>query len=80
MDDLVLFVKVLLEPVEVIQYCLETFCTYSGEKVNATRLEFFFSKNVNYNKAKEINKPFGFTITSDLGIPLHHKKSVKRNF
>ena len=41
-DNLILFAKVAMEQMEVIRYCLETFCLRSREKVNKAKSKILF--------------------------------------
>nr|KYP70239.1 Putative ribonuclease H protein At1g65750 family [Cajanus cajan] len=77
-DDLILFAEARLDQVEIIQACLNLFCTSSGQKISQEKTRIFFSKNVNWNVINEISSSFSFQQAENLGkylgIPLHHSR------
>lgn len=57
-DDLLLLAEASCEQAHMIQEVLNTFCASSGEKVNNTKTQVFFSKNVRPPEIKGISLYF----------------------
>ncbi|KAK4265131.1 hypothetical protein QN277_026221 [Acacia crassicarpa] len=83
-DDIILFTEASLQQAEMVRECLAHFCDCSGLKVNASKTQVFFSKNINHNRCTELSTVLGFTQTADLGkylgVQLHHKRVGKESF
>lgn len=81
-DDLLLLVEASCDQARIIHWILEDFCNSSGAKVNKTKTQIFFSKNVRNGEASCIGNSLGFTITKDLrknlGMPLLHSRVTKK--
>nr|KYP65965.1 Putative ribonuclease H protein At1g65750 family [Cajanus cajan] len=77
-DDLILFAEANMNQVEIIQSCLNHFCSSSGQKISQEKTRIFFSKNVARTVREEISSAFGFQRAENLGkylgIPLHHSR------
>lgn len=83
-DDLVLFGEASVENAAVLQETLNTFCRYSGYKINASKSSLFFSNNTNDSLRGAIGNFLGFQQTDDLGmylgVPLFHSRISKNTF
>ncbi|KAH9684963.1 putative ribonuclease H protein [Citrus sinensis] len=68
----------------VINDVLNVFCMSSGEKVNKSKTQVFFSRNVNPIEAKEIGAALGFSVTKNLGkylgMPVIHSRVNKQTY
>nr|KYP56524.1 Putative ribonuclease H protein At1g65750 family [Cajanus cajan] len=77
-DDLLLFAEASVDQVEIIQTCLDLFCSSSGQKVSQDKTRIHFSKNVSWRVREEISNKFGFLRTDNLGkylgVPIHHRR------
>lgn len=73
-----LFCKAMPEQAENITEILDTFCYYSGQKVNRNKSQIFFSPNVLNGTVADIYRKVGFVWVEDLriyiGMSLIHKR------
>lgn len=53
---------------------LNDFCASTGQIVSDAKTLVNFSKNVANSEAKQLGEALGFIITSNLGVPLLHKR------
>lgn len=83
-DDLVLFGEASFENAVVMQETLDTFCLYSGHKINASKSKLFFFHNTDDNLRAMIGNIMGFQPIDDLesylGVPIFHSKTIKNTF
>ena len=83
-DDLILLGEVSSMQAMVINDVLNIFCMSSGEKVNKSKTQVFFSQNVNPIEAKEIGAALGFSVTKNLGkylgMPVIHSRVNKQTY
>ncbi|KAH9667242.1 putative ribonuclease H protein [Citrus sinensis] len=83
-DDLLLLAEVNFEQAGVINMVLNTFCQSSEAKVNKTKSQVFFSKNISARSMKRIGADLGFPITKDLGMylemPLLHTRVSQHTY
>ncbi|KAA3477388.1 Retrovirus-related Pol polyprotein LINE-1 [Gossypium australe] len=77
-EDLVIFSKAYLKHSGLLKNFLGKFCELSGHKVNARKINVFFSFGVKENLRKDINNFLGFQEVHDwghyLGVPLFHQR------
>lgn len=59
-NDLILFAKVGMDQVVVINQCLEAFCKSSRQKISSDKTRIFFSQNMHHMKRREISEALGF--------------------
>ncbi|KAH9735416.1 putative ribonuclease H protein [Citrus sinensis] len=69
-DDLLLLAEADIEQAGVINMVLNNFCQSSKAKVNKTKSQVFFSKNISARDMKRIGAELGFSVTRDLGTYL----------
>ena len=83
-DDLLLLAEANIEQAGVINMVLNTFCQSSEAKVNKTKSQVFFSKNISARSMKRIGADLGFPITKDLGMyldmPLLHTRVSQHTY
>lgn len=77
-DDCFLFCKATLNEVDKTLSVFEHFCSLSGESINKSKSEIFFSQNLHHKLkkviAKSIKMPFRITKTKYLGIVFDPRK------
>ncbi|XP_019178992.1 PREDICTED: uncharacterized protein LOC109174182 [Ipomoea nil] len=75
-DDMVLFTEASIAQVDIVQRCLDSFCTASGQKISLSKSQVYFSKNTDPGAAAAITHKLGIEATSDmgryLGVPSIH--------
>lgn len=59
-DDLVIFVKAEMDQAILLKETLQSFCNFSGHKVNARKSNMYFSKGVDESLCDQISYLFGF--------------------
>lgn len=83
-DDLLLLAEASTIQAKVLSSVLDSFCYSSGAKVNNTKTQVFFSKNVSHKEAHNIGKLLGYTKSKDLGkylgMPLLHSRVTKKTY
>lgn len=79
-DDLVLFAKVDRKNCMAMKEVLDTFCSFSGQKVSATKTRVFFSPNIPIENRESLCEVLGFRSTPNLGkylgFPIKHTSSA----
>ncbi|KAH1032169.1 hypothetical protein J1N35_044343 [Gossypium stocksii] len=79
-NDLVIFSKADMKHCRLIKDILDSFCDLSGYKINARKMNIFFSKGVDATVADSISFWFGFQNVQNLGhylgVPLLHKRDT----
>ncbi|XP_061342523.1 uncharacterized protein LOC133288720 [Gastrolobium bilobum] len=82
-DDIILCAEASMDQAFVINQVLKLFSVASGQKVSEAKSRVFFSKNVGFNRAKEISECLGVGITNDLGkylgVNLNHRRVSKNS-
>lgn len=58
--DLIIFRRVEVQQAKIIKGIMESFCGYSSHKVNARKMNIFFSKGVNEELKEPINSIFSY--------------------
>lgn len=66
-DDLIVFGQTKENQVRVIIKVLDTLCSYSGHSVNMQKSNIFFSRGVEEDLGRRINRLFGFQMVQNLG-------------
>lgn len=70
-----------MDQAEVVSNILETFCYFSGQKVNVSKSQVYFSPSTHLAWADQIVSQLGFSKVENLGLylglPLLHAKSVR---
>lgn len=83
-DNLLLLAEASTIQAKVLSSVLDSFCYSSGAKVNNTKTQVFFSKNVSHIEANNIGKLLGSTTSKDLGkylgMPLLHSRVTKKTY
>ena len=83
-DDFLLLAEANIEQAEVINMVLDNFCQSLEAKVNKTKSQVFFSKNISAQITKRIGAAFGFSVTKDLGMylgmPLLHTRGSQHTY
>ena len=83
-DDLRLFAEASLNQAYNIDAVLETYCHSSEAKVNKSKTQIFFSKNITTRDARTIGNALGISVTHDLGcylgMPLLHSRVTKTTY
>ncbi|KAK5824504.1 hypothetical protein PVK06_019279 [Gossypium arboreum] len=79
-DNLVIFGKADVRRARLIKDLLDTFCGYSGHRVNVQKMNTFFSKGVDENLVRHLCDMLGFRKVHNLGlylgVPLFHDKVI----
>ena len=77
-DDLLLFAEASSAQALFINSVLDDFCLSSGAKVNKTKTQIYFSRNISGAVAGRLGRELGYTVTKDLGnylsMPLLHRR------
>lgn len=83
-DDLVLLAEASPDQFSRIRSILDEFYDASGQKVNLSKPQVFFSKNVSNGTATDLSNQLDIAVTSDLGrylgAPLLHQLISKHSF
>lgn len=83
-DDLLLLTEASCDQANIINSVLDAFCNSSSAKVNKSKTQVFFSKNVATAEANNISSIFSVSITQNLGrylgTPLLHSRLSKRTY
>ena len=83
-DDLLLLAEANIEQAGMINMVLNNFCQSSEAKVNKSKSQVFFSKNISARSMKRIGAELGFPITKDLGtylgMPLLHTRVSQHTY
>ena len=83
-DDLLLLAEASSDQARIVNSILEDFCISSGAKINITKTQLFFSKNIHNVEASRIGNFLGFIITKDLGkylgMPLLHSRVTMNTY
>lgn len=66
-DDLILFGRATKENITNVMHCLDTFCSFSGQRVNPNKSKILFSKNTLPNDISIVCRIARMEATSDLG-------------
>lgn len=66
-DDLLLLAEASREQTIIINLVLDAFCDSSGAKVNKSKTQVFFSKNISAAEANSNGSVLGVSITNNLG-------------
>ena len=69
-DDIILFAEASSSQAQIIQDCLNRFCSASGQKVSLPKSRVYFSKNVSTADRENICAQLGMEVTEDLGTYL----------
>lgn len=67
MDDILIVSEASQDQVLEIKRVLDSFCTFSGQKVNLHKSTIFFSKNVPSHLSSSISNSLGIPSTTDIG-------------
>lgn len=70
-NDLVLFCEASMAQVVVVNNILETSYYFSGQKVNFSKSQVFFSPTTPINVVEQICASLGFSNVGNLGSPLN---------
>lgn len=77
-DDLILIAEASRGQVDLIKNTLNEFCMASGQKVNLSKSQVFFSGNINDVDATSLSDSLGIAKTDDLGkylgVPILHQQ------
>ena len=83
-NDLLLLAEASSEQAFFINSVLEDICLSSVAKVNKSKTQVYFSKNVSVDVAGKLGRKLGYTVTKDLGkylgMPLLHIGVGKSDF
>lgn len=83
-DDMTLFSEASMEQMTVIKECLDKFYSISGQKVNYTQSQIFFSADVREDLAVNISSLAGISKTNNLGrylgVPSIHGRMTSSMF
>jgi hypothetical protein len=83
-DDLIIFAKATSSEATVISYCLNTYCSWSGQKINNGKSSIPFSKNTSLASISSILGIIPFRLTTSapfhLDLPLMFGHSRKEAF
>ncbi|XP_061367828.1 uncharacterized protein LOC133310843 [Gastrolobium bilobum] len=83
-DDILLCMEASLEQAFVVNQVLRVFALSSGQNISLDKTRVFFSKNVGFNKSKEISECLGIRSTPNLGkylgVYLNHSRVTKASF
>lgn len=81
---MVLFSEASTAQVEIIRDCLNRFCEALGQMISYSKLQVFFSINVNHDLVEEIAAKLNIERTEDLGkylgVPSFHGRVTCRTF
>lgn len=79
-----LFGEVSEENAHCMKEILDSFCQFSGHKMNAHKSKVSFSANMKPQDCDMIRATLGFQVEEDLGaylgVPLLHKRTIMRTF
>lgn len=80
-NDIVLFPEALVQQMEVIRSCLDSFCAWSGQRVGFAKYSIFFSSNVSSELLGNIVVVADILTILDLRIyleaPILHGRAMK---
>jgi hypothetical protein len=83
-DDLLIFGKASISEATTLKKCLDKYCLWSGQTINATKSSIRFSKNTNPTTSSNILNilPFSASLKSSiyLGLPILIGKSKREAF
>lgn len=83
-DDLLLFEGASMDQAETIKDILDSFCASFCQRVSLEKTRVFYSRNVHWDRMRDINNVLGFSSTEDLGkylgVPILHKKVTRSTF
>ena len=79
-DDLLLLAEASCDQARIVNSVLEDFCISYGAKINKTKTQLFFSKNIHNDEASRFNNFLGFSVTNDLGMPLLHSRVTRNTY
>ena len=83
-DDIMVFARANYREVKILDDCLDTYCTWSGQKVNQSKSGLIFSKLVTQAKRRELKGLLAMKKVNlnakYLGSPLFNSKSRIRDF
>jgi hypothetical protein len=83
-DDLIIFAKATSSEAAIIKYCLNLYCSWSGQQVNVGKSSLLFSKNISDSTVHSIKGIFPYKLTSSasyyLWLPFIIGKSKKEAF
>jgi hypothetical protein len=83
-DDLLLFGKASLSEAASLRSCLDKYCSWSGQSINASKSSIRFSKNTNPATSAVIRNWFPYDENPSkslyLGLPIFLENSKRRGF
>lgn len=83
-DNILLLAEASSEQAYIINSVLEEFYLSSSTKVNKSKTQVYFSKNVSVAVASRLGRELGYTVTKDLGkylgMPLLHRRVSKQTY
>jgi len=83
-DDLIIFAKATYSEATVLSYCLNKYCSWSGQKINNGKSSILFSKNTSSASISSVLGIIHFQLTTSapfhLGLPLMLGLSRKEAF
>jgi hypothetical protein len=83
-NDLLIFGKASISIVASIKSCLDKYCRWSGQSINASKSSICFSRNTNPTTTEHISNIISYpSITNTplyLGFPIQMENSKKKSF
>jgi hypothetical protein len=83
-DDLLLFGKATLTEAASLRSCLDKYCSWFGQSINASKSSIWFSRNTNPTTSAVIRNWFPFDENPPkslyLGLPIFLENSKRRGF
>jgi hypothetical protein len=83
-DDIMLFAKANSSEVKILDDCLETYCEWSGQRINRNKSGIIFSKLVQRDKRREVKELLAMNKIQPnatyLGAPLFQSTSRIKDF